>query len=72
MLAKILLTAGIVIGALLALRAVGRATDTRISREEEEARAEARRKLRSEDFAQCEACGAYKPRGEPCACGAGQ
>lgn len=71
MLVKLLIMVGIVIGALVALRVAGRATDAKISRTEEEAREAARRKLKSEDFAQCEACGAYKPRNEPCACGAG-
>lgn len=69
MLVKILIMAGIMAGALVALRAIGRAADTKISRSEEEARESARRKLRSEDFAQCNACGAYKRRTEACACG---
>lgn len=70
MLAKILITVGIVVGALMALRVLGRAADARISRTEQEAREAAQRKVKGEDYVQCPSCGDYKPRNEPCGCGA--
>lgn len=68
MLVKILVTGGIVIGALMAMRVFGRAADTKMTREEEHARNAARRKLKGEDFSQCEDCGAYTARTDVCAC----
>jgi len=68
MLMKVLITGGIVIGALMAMRVFGRAADTKITREEERARDSARRKLKGEDFVKCEDCGAYTSKTDPCAC----
>lgn len=65
---KILLAGGIVMGALAAMRALGRAADTRITREEERARDAVRRKLDGEDYTRCEECGAYTARADVCAC----
>lgn len=68
MLLKLLITGGIVIGALLVLRVVGRAADTKITRTEEQARDAVRRKLKGEDYLKCEDCGAYTSRTDVCAC----
>lgn len=68
MLMKVLLTGGIVIGALLALRVIGRAADTSMSRAEESARDAVRSKIKGEDFVKCEGCGAYTSRTDLCDC----
>ena len=68
MLMKILVTGGIVIGALMAMRVFGRAVDTKMTREEEQARNSARRKVKGEDFVRCEDCGSYTAKTDPCAC----
>lgn len=68
MLMKILVTGVIVIGALLAMRVFGRAADTKMSREEDKARNAARRKLKGEDYIQCEDCGAYTAKTDICTC----
>jgi len=68
MLMKLLLTGGIVIGALMAFRIAGRAADTKMTRDEERARDTVRQKLKGEDFVKCEECGAYTARAEVCAC----
>jgi len=68
MLIKLLVTGGIVIGALMALRVFGRAADTKMTREEERARDTVHRKLKGEDFLKCEDCGAYTSRTDVCAC----
>jgi len=68
MLIKLLVTGGIVIGALMAMRVFGRAADTKMTREEEQARDAAQRKLKSEEFQKCEDCGAYTARTDICAC----
>jgi ribosomal protein L32 len=68
MLIKLLITGGIVIGALMAFRLVGRAADTKMDREEERARDTVRRKLKGEDYVKCEDCGNYTARTDVCAC----
>jgi len=68
MLMKVLITGGIVIGALMAMRVFGRAADTKMTREEEQARDAARRKIKGEDFVKCEDCGAYTSKTDPCTC----
>jgi len=68
MLMKVLLTGGIVIGALMAMRVFGRAADTKMTREEERARDTVRAKLKGEEFVQCEDCGSYTARTDVCAC----
>lgn len=68
MLMKILVTGGIVIGALMAMRVFGRVADTKMTRAEEQARDSARRKIKGEDFVRCEDCGAYTSKTDPCAC----
>ena len=68
MLMKILITGGIVIGALMAFRIAGRAADTKMTREEERARDTVRQKLKGEDYVKCEDCGAYTARTEVCTC----
>jgi len=68
MLMKFLITGGIVIGALMAFRIVGRAADTKMTRDEEKARDAVRQKLKGEDFVKCEECGSYTARAEVCAC----
>ena len=68
MLMKVLITGGIVIGALMAFRLVGRAADTKMTRDEERARDTVRRQLKGEDYQKCEECGAYTARTDVCSC----
>jgi len=68
MLMKVLLTGGIIVGALMALRVAGRAADTKMVRDEERARDTVRRKLKGEDYIRCEECGAYTSRTDVCDC----
>jgi ribosomal protein L32 len=68
MVIKLLITGAIVIGALMAFRIVGRAADTKITRDEERARDTVRRQLKGEDFQKCEDCGAYTARTDVCRC----
>ncbi len=68
MLIKLLITGGIVIGALMAFRIIGRAADTKMTRDEERARDTVRRQLKGEDFVKCEDCGAYTARTDACIC----
>lgn len=68
MLLKILITGGLVIGALMAMRAFGRAADTKITRDEERARDAVRRKIDGEEYIRCEECGAYTSRTDVCQC----
>ena len=68
MLMKLLVTGGIVIGALMALRVFGGAADTKMKRDQERARDTVRRKIKGEDYQKCEDCGAYTSRTDVCAC----
>ncbi len=68
MLMKILIAGGIVIGTLMAFRILGRAADTKMTREEERARNTVHRKLKGEDYVKCDDCGAYTARADVCAC----
>lgn len=68
MVMKLLITGAIVIGALMAFRIVGRAADTKMTRDEERARDTVRRQLKGEDYLKCEDCGAYTARADICRC----
>jgi len=68
MVVKVLIGVGIVVGALMALRVVGRAADAKMTRNEDQARDAVRRRVKGEDFVKCDDCGSYTARADVCEC----